>query len=531
MTDLGTTRPDIAASWHPTKNLPLTPQTVARASNKKVWWVCLLGHEWETSVATRTSGAGCPFCAGKSAWPGYNDLATTNPDVAASWHPCKNGKLTPQHITRASERKVWWVCAVGHEWESLVGTRTSGAGCPVCSGWTVLVGYNDLATTCPDVAASWHPTMNEAFTPKQVTKGSMKSAWWLCVRGHDWKTTVSDRTKGSGCPFCTGRTVWIGFNDLATTNPEVAASWHPTKNGARTPEDVSNGSGLQIWWVCPLGHEWRTAVVQRKNNGRCPVCVGRRVLTGFNDLATTNPGVAASWHPTKNLPLTPQTVTRTSKKKVWWVCPLGHQWDAQVVHRTKGSGCHVCASHIVLIGFNDLATTNRSVGASWHPTRNGALTPQTVTGSSGKIVWWVCQLGHEWRAQVANRAKGGGCPSCGKYGFDQTSSAVLYFLLHPEWMARKIGITNTTGHRLAEFKRKGWIVLYETVSADGSFIFSIERAMLIWIRQEFQLPIYLGRKEMGNGSGWTETFGFEGPSNAEVITRIDEEMSRVSPNS
>lgn len=524
--DLATTHPRIAAFWHPTKNYPLTPEGVSAGVNRKAWWICSLGHEWETSVVTRTLriGEGCPFCAGKAAWPGFNDLATTFPDVAASWHPTRNGTLTPQHVVTASERKVWWVCSLGHEWQSLVGTRTNGAGCPVCSGRIVLAGFNDLATTHPEIAASWHPTRNGAFTPRQVTKGSMKAPWWFCPLGHDWQTAVSDRTKGTGCPYCTGRCTLAGFNDLATTNPEIAAAWHPTKNGSMTPQSVTGASGRQLWWLCLHGHEWRTTVVQRTNKGRCPVCAGHRVLAGFNDLATTHPKIAASWHLTANATLRSQDVTKSSMKKVWWVCSLGHEWSASVVHRVRGNGCHVCTSHMVLIGFNDLATVRPDVAASWHPTRNGVLSPQGVTKTSGKYIWWLCVAGHEWKTQIASRATGSGCPRCARYGFDQTSPAVIYFLSHPGLSARKIGITNTSGQRLAGFQKRGWHVLFEMTSGDGNLILSAEAAVLSWIRNELGLPAYLGQQDMNGRSGWTETFSCDGPSDAEVITRIRAEF-------
>lgn len=524
--DLATTHPTVTALWHPTRNGVLTPKDVSAGVQRRVWWVCSSGHEWEATVVVRSlrQGSGCPFCAGKAVWPGFNDLATVNPDVAASWHPTKNGELTAQQVTTASEKKVWWVCSLKHEWQTLVGTRTSGAGCPVCSGWTVLAGFNDLATTRPDIAASWHPTKNGAFTAQQVTRGSGKSAWWVCPLGHEWKTVISERTKGSGCPYCAGRSPWVGFNDLATTSPHVAASWHPDKNGAVTPRDVTNASGRQIWWVCPLGHEWKTTVVQRTNNGRCPVCNGRRVLAGFNDLATTNPSVAASWHPTRNGALTPQDMTKASMKKVWWICPLGHEWETTAMHRVRGSGCHVCANLTVLTGFNDLATTNPTVAASWHPTRNETLVPQGVTISSGKTVWWLCPAGHEWKAQIGSRAKGGGCPKCARYGFDQTSAAVLYFLSHHELKARKIGITNITGHRISDFKKHCWIVLYEIMSPDGNLVLSAETALLSWIRNDLKLPIYLGQQDMSGRSGWTETFTSEGPTDSVVIDRIKAEI-------
>ena len=63
--------------------------------------------------------------------PEYN-LAVLHPDVAAQWHPTKNGDLTPYDVTPGSGKKVWWKCEKGHEWDATVGDRTRGRGCPHC---------------------------------------------------------------------------------------------------------------------------------------------------------------------------------------------------------------------------------------------------------------------------------------------------------------------------------------------------------------------------------------------------------------
>lgn len=81
-------------------------------------------------------GAGCPFCAGRKVWPGFNDLETVEPKVAAQWHPTLNGQLTPRMVTAGSRRKVWWQCPEGHVWKAVVYSRAGKrkCGCPVCAG-------------------------------------------------------------------------------------------------------------------------------------------------------------------------------------------------------------------------------------------------------------------------------------------------------------------------------------------------------------------------------------------------------------
>lgn len=124
--------PEIAKEWHPTKNGNLTPDMVKAGSGKKVWWQCKQGHEWQATIASRSNGAGCPYCSGRNVIKRVNDLATVNPELASEWHPTKNGELTPDMVTKGSGRKVWWQCGQEHEWQATIASRSSGVGCPIC---------------------------------------------------------------------------------------------------------------------------------------------------------------------------------------------------------------------------------------------------------------------------------------------------------------------------------------------------------------------------------------------------------------
>jgi hypothetical protein len=183
-----------------------------------------------------------------------NSLATRAPEVAAQWHPTKNGDVTPADVISQTHKKYWWVCDadLDHEWEESPANRvSSGTGCPCCSGRKVSV-TNSLATLAPKIAAQWHPTKNGDVTPADVVSQTQKKYWWLCDAGpdHEWKATPSDRVgSGTGCPCCSGNKVSV-TNSLATLAPQVAAQWHPTKNGDVTPADVISQTNKKYWWVC-----------------------------------------------------------------------------------------------------------------------------------------------------------------------------------------------------------------------------------------------------------------------------------------
>ena len=204
-----------------------------------------------------------------------NSLLTVNPELARQWHPTKNGPLTPKDVTPGSKRNAWWVCRKGHAWRAQISNRSKGHGCPYCAGRAVC-DDNCLQTTNPELSKQWHPSKNGNLTPRDVAPYSDKKAWWICERGHEWNALISNRARGRGCPYCSGRAVGED-NCLQTVNPKVAAEWHPGKNGDLTPRDVTPGSNKTVWWKCKNGHEWAAIINSRSRGfGRCRYCSGRR---------------------------------------------------------------------------------------------------------------------------------------------------------------------------------------------------------------------------------------------------------------
>lgn len=337
--------------------------------------------------------------------------------LLSEWDADANFPLSPDSVTYGSTRKVWWRCKNGHRWQATVNNRTAGrTGCPYCSDKTVWPGDNDLASRYPELAKEWHPTRNAPLRPDGVPPGSETAVWWRCPHGHEWRAQIRSRVNGSGCPVCSNRKLVGGVNDLTTLYPQLAAEWHPTRNGALTSEDVTPGSKRKVWWKCLKGHEWQASIQTRvMDNTGCPVCSGRIVLPGENDLVTRFPEIAREWHPDKNGSLLPTQISPFTKRRVWWRCPLGHDYMASVGARTgKRSGCPYCAGKKVLAGFNDLATTHPKTAAQWHTDLNGSLTPEMVTAGSHKKVWWICREGHVWKAAVYSRTgkQQRGCPVC-----------------------------------------------------------------------------------------------------------------------
>ena len=402
--------PQLVAEWHPEKNLDLTPYHVSPGSMRKIWWKCVRGHEWQATVADRTKARSrCPFCAGRRPWA-ENNLAVRHPELALEWHPTKNGSLTPRDVLPGSSIKVWWRCARGHEWQANLGNRFRGTHCPFCSG-LLATSERNLALLAPEVSRQWHPSKNQGLTPKDVLPTSKKKAWWICNLGHEFERSISAHVSDNGqCPVC--RQAKNERNTLAVRYPLVAAKWHPKKNGSLTPADVPPKSGKKVWWKCARGHEWQRTIAQATTGGDCPYCypLGERAHGKYN-LEFMFPDLASQWHPSKNGDLTPADVRPYIGKSVWWICQNGHEWEAPISSRSLGSGCPDCIRERLYA--RSLAAMRPDIAGQWHPSKNAGLKPSDVTILSSKKVWWICgECGNEWSASVHKRVCGSECPAC-----------------------------------------------------------------------------------------------------------------------
>ena len=542
--DLQTVNPVLSMQWNYEKNIGLSPTDVMSNSGKKVWWICPEGHEWQAKIANRNHGCGCPYCSGQKVLTGYNDLQTINPNLVKEWNFDKNKEITPVNAAPNSNKKVWWKCPKGHEWQATVAHRNGGTGCPYCSNKKVLKGYNDLQTVNPVWVEEWNQELNGDLKPENYTVSSGKMVWWKCKKGHEWKATINDRNNGGGCPICNhGRKTsfpeyallyylkkhgletvhsykengyeldiyipslkvaveYDGYywhkdkkkNDLTKNrmckrdgiklyrireelpslfdssldyvvqknqkdlpivlqnvvgeiigsdvdidlkrdfiaientrdyvekertllllNPQIAADWNYQKNGSLKPENYTVSSGKKVWWKCDKGHEWQATIANRNGGTGCPYCSNNKVLSGYNDLQTLNPILAAEWNYEKNGSLIPLDILPNSSKKAWWKCSYGHEWQAAISSRNRGKGCPYCSGRFATKGENDLLTSNSYLANEWNYEKNDGLTPSDVLPNSNKKVWWKCRNGHEWQAIIANRNKrGDGCPVCRK---------------------------------------------------------------------------------------------------------------------
>lgn len=438
-------------NWEKNNELNLNPKLLTHGCTKKAHWICHKNHEYIARIDHRCiMKSGCPYCAGKLPIVGENDLATLHPTLLEEWDYTKN-KMPPNQYKEGSNKTVWWKCkACQFEWRTSIANRAlSNTGCPECAKIqrgnsrikTCVKQNGSLADNKPDLLNEWNYELNLPITPNDLTEKSNKKVWWHCHNcNNDYKMTVSNKSNGLGCPICAGKVVVAGYNDFATTHPDLICEWHTTKNSGLSPSQLSAGSSKTVWWKCKTcSYEWKTPLYSRTSRKcGCPVCTNRKIVIGLNDLATTHPHLTKEWFVEKNGSLLPTDLVAGSNKKVWWKCSeCNYVWKSSVCSRVSGCGCPKCAQksrvsariNLILTQKGSLAENNPNLIKEWHPTKNTSITPTEVTSGSDKKVWWLCSKGHEWQATISSRVNGNGCPECAKeLSTSFPEQAILYYL-------------------------------------------------------------------------------------------------------
>ncbi|MGW1543239.1 zinc-ribbon domain-containing protein [Streptomyces sp. NPDC002309] len=421
--DLEAQFPEVAGEWHPTRNGDVRADRLAPKSNRKVWWLGSCGHEWEAVVANRTARrSGCPYCANQKVGYG-NDLATRHPELAAQWHPTRNGDLTPQQIPYGARRNAWWRCASGHEWRAMVFKRSAGSSCGQC----ILIGVSEVelrafAELRHVLEGHLAPLRRDArlVTPHRQRLRVDMILGDVAVEydGSYWhkNTGARDREKTQRLQRAGYKVIRVREQPLALTGPGDTAAPRaatPFQVAAAVLQKMIDENFLS---TAAARAEAATYIASGRLVAReeadCAVNALRARDLGARSLAAQFPRIAEQWHPHRNGELTPTQVTPGSGKEVWWLCAAGHAWRAKIDQRVgKGNGCGFCSGRYAT-ETTSLAAQRPDLAAQWHPTLNGTLLPVEVTPHSGRVVWWLCTQGHAAKDSVANRSKGMVCQYC-----------------------------------------------------------------------------------------------------------------------
>ena len=334
--------PKISEKWNFQLNENLFPENFTPKSNLEVWWKCNSFEDhpsWKKSIRSQIKHDFCPGC--KSF--GHNSKR-----LLKFWDYKKNMNLNPFEVSNSSALKVWWCCEKNHSYQMNIYHKSSGIGCPVCSGRKVSESHS-LFHNHSKTMDYWDYEKNKGIDPKLIIQGSSRIVFWRCseAEDHKWKQRIKHVVKNKAkCPYCNNHKT-TSSNSLKIKFPDVYSQILFSSYDKEMLENLNFKAEKKIWFKCPKGddHIWKTSVYHRIiNNSGCPVCENLKVVKS-NCLSTTDPKIAAEWHPTKNGKVYPETVTRYSNKNVWFRCHKNftHEWKTFIYHRTVNeSNCPYC---------------------------------------------------------------------------------------------------------------------------------------------------------------------------------------------
>jgi len=390
--DLKTLHPELMDIWDDDTD----PSTVSSSSQRKVWWHCRKDprHRFKAVIANMVRGGQCKVCTGHFTQVGVNDLFTTDPELRSIWDSANT--VDPTTVNRGSYLTVRWSCPeCGRSWSKRIRQAALHPKCPYCSGRRLAEdGSNSLAAVHPEVVEEWDIERN-GCSPYEITSPKLMygKVWWKCRKcGKSWRKVLHYYIEfGSSCPYCNGKLLNSGVNDLATVRPDIAAMWNHERNGSLKPNMILPSSEDSVWWVCGNGHEWRGPIadeVAGKRAAGCQYCKGRKLLKGFNDLATVRPDLAKEWNREKNV-LSPDEVTIRSGEQIWWKCARGHEWRCSVTARAfqHYGGCVRCnASSWSSKAENEIGDYVESLLPGVTVIRNDRLVLGTSTHGHGREI-------------------------------------------------------------------------------------------------------------------------------------------------
>ena len=416
-TDLKTCYPDLAKEWHPTKN-ELAPDEVMPGTHKRAWWICELGHEWSAEIKSRTTGVGCPYCAGKKVLSGFNDLATINPQLAKEWHPTKNERLKPSDVTFSSGKKVWWICQNKHEFLSSIDSRNRGQGCPQCqkafkTSFPEQAIFYYVKKEFPDAINSYRG-LSERSMELDIYIPSIKVG--IEYDGKLYHSKDANRLRDAKkYELCKSEGIClIRIEEIKRHVPFITCD-----RKIEIPDASDKHLNIAINSLCYYLGRIVVPDVRRDRNEILEQLGKRRV-----SLATEFHEISAEWDYEKNMPLVPENFAPHANERVFWICSkCGNSWKAAIGDRTGDdkNGCPNCAAkrgsekriQTIINVRGSLASNQPQLLEEWDYKSNKDLLPEEITSGSGKKVWWICKTcGHKWSAAVYHRTHGRGCPYC-----------------------------------------------------------------------------------------------------------------------
>lgn len=318
-------RKDIVDQWS-CKN-DFLPEEVYYNTTSPVLWECTTcSGTYAFPVSDKREGnVSCPYCNGRRVLSGFNEI----PSWLITEYSLKNEVPISEYPVN-SVHKVLWTCPTCHgDYLYRICDREIGDdSCPYCRHKKILVGFNSLADTDPDLAKEW--SSGNSDLPSEYMKSSTHRALWTCPTCHgNYFYRICDRElDDDSCPYCRNLKVLPGFNSLPDLAPELVNEW--SSENPDLPSEYTRSSTHRALWTCPSCHgDYFYRICDREvDDDSCPYCCDKKILPGYNSFKVRHPEEMEEWDELANFLLVdPNYILSSYNKAVWWICSKGHKYS------------------------------------------------------------------------------------------------------------------------------------------------------------------------------------------------------------
>jgi hypothetical protein len=432
--------PDIAAEYQRNLDRPdMGPADLRASSQQRCLWKCgRCATEWESTVANRAGGRGCPSCANKARAASRRvprqdgaTAATTAPAIVGELvENLTNPGIRLDQLRPSSVDRCAWQCQTcEYRWTATVTNRvTKKSGCPRCaiarntaSRRTPRPG-RALSEVAPSIAAEFITNISvPGRGPDNLNAGSNNQCQWHCRKGHTWTTTVASRVAGTGCGRCArnGRSLFeheVAELVAAATSSQVQVDVGVEAEGRTWRVDlrIDAAAGLLVdldpthWHRQGTRDKRKTAAMR----GQDYVRVRPRSLPDLHcDIIRVDDGCE---DPAKWAEALRRAVTRRGGS--WRKLTLAERATAMALaFATWQTDVNAPPVPNALDGAEHLA------GEFLRNLHRDGVTLEWLTPSARDMCEWQCTIcQHIWTSSVASRSRAGtGCPVCARAHIDE----------------------------------------------------------------------------------------------------------------
>ena len=399
--DLLSVNPQLASEWSDKNDC--SPSDFLPHSHRKVFWKCAAGHtDYLATIKSRSYGQGCPICARESqtsfpeqavfffikkVFPDaenrykYEDkieidiyIPSTKTGIEYNgYYAHKNRKeqdmrkratlemkgvklyVIQEYRSKDERGRADFYISANYDFDELgnlidgvlnilgankIHVNVSEHAIEIREQYLSIRKQNSIATKMPFLLEEWDYSRNGNINPDFVSIGSHQKYYWKCKKcGKSYCSVVKSRAQGTGCPYCSGKTLARGTNDLEIRYPAIALSWDYEKNGI-SPSDVYGGGQTKYFWKCEKGHSYLCSISNRIKGRGCPYCAGKKVLLGYNDFLTVRPQDVLDWDYSLNDCLPSEVHYNSQSKIIHWVChKCGYKWQSTISAKCQCKNC------------------------------------------------------------------------------------------------------------------------------------------------------------------------------------------------